>query len=306
MLSLHGGGGGKMRVRQTRFFLLAIASWAIGFSPAAAGTFGQRIVGGFPIEIREAPWQVSLQTVSGRHFCGGSILNADWVLTAAHCMVDLRERDLVVVAGRADLRQVDSGQRRMVEEIIRYPRYEKPEEGKDIALLRLASPLTLNGVTVAAIALVDGELAERGVASPGKVARVSGWGTLFSGGPLPSKLQLVSVPIVTNQEARKRYPTVTDDQLAAGYLGSGGKDSCQGDSGGPLTVEERGIRYLAGVVSWGRGCALPDFPGMYARVSSFSDWIQEETGIAQAAPFSWHGLLDRARLQEERQPSADD
>lgn len=90
------------------------------------------------------------------------------------------------------------------------------------------------------------------------------------------------VPITNQEYCKKQYETigdtVTDQMICAGFE-EGGKDACQGDSGGPLSVESNGERVLVGVVSWGEGCAEPEFPGVYSRVSSVRSWIKSTSGI---------------------------
>jgi secreted trypsin-like serine protease len=235
----------------------------------------QEIVGGTNTTIAANPWQVSLQTSSGFHFCGGSVLNANWVLTAQHCVNDggVISKPARVVAGTTTLSGTSSTvQTRTVAEVIVYPGYSGPETGKDVALLRLSTPLDLSGTAVKGIDLVTAADASAGVTGTGVTSRVTGWGTLSSGGSSPNTLQTVDVGILSNASAQTSYPqeTITADQLAAA---SPGKDSCQGDSGGPLTVLKGSTRVLAGVVSWGYGCADSRYPGMYSRVSSFESWI---------------------------------
>jgi hypothetical protein len=147
-----------------------------------------------------------------------------------------------------------------------------------VALLRLSTPLTLNSTNVKAIPIVTKADATAGVTNPGVVARVTGWGTTSSGGStLPTTLMTVDVNIISNSQAQSSYPseTIGADQIGAA---APGKDSCQGDSGGPLTVLKGSTRVLAGVVSWGYGCADSRYPGMYARVSSFESWINSTIG----------------------------
>ena len=237
------------------------------------GSGEQEIVGGTNTTITENPWQVSLQSSSGSHFCGGSVLNANWILTAQHCV---KSGSTTSAPGRilaGSTSRTGSGQVRTVSQVVTYSGYSTPELGKDVALLRLSTPLDLSGTSVKAIPIVTAADAAAGVTNAGVVARVTGWGTLTSGGStLPTTLQTVDVNLLTNASAQASYPdeTITADQLAAA---APGKDSCQGDSGGPLTVLKNGTRVLAGVVSWGYGCADPAYPGMYSRVSSFESWI---------------------------------
>ncbi|HLL00023.1 MAG TPA: trypsin-like serine protease [Myxococcaceae bacterium] len=233
----------------------------------------QEIVGGTDTTIAANPWQVSLQDSTGFHFCGGSIIDANWILTAQHCVNNGGggiSAPAFVEAGSTTL--TGSGQVRTVSEVYVYPGYVDTAQGKDVALLRLSSPLDLTGANAKAIPILTAADAAAGYANPGVTSRVTGWGTLSSGGSSPDILQTVDVAIVSNADAQAAYrrETITADQLAAA---SPGKDSCQGDSGGPLTVLKGSTRVLAGVVSWGYGCADPRYPGLYARVSSFDSWI---------------------------------
>ena len=256
---------------------------------------GQEIVGGTTTTIDVNPWQVSLQSSSGSHFCGGSILNANWILTAQHCVksgssVSTPGR---IVAGVTNRTQGSSGQIRTVSQVVVFPGYVDANVGKDVALLRLSSPLDLSGANAKAIPIVTAADAAAGVTATGVVARVTGWGTTSSGGStLPTTLMTVDVKVVSNSAAQSSYPqeSIGADQLAAA---ASGKDSCQGDSGGPLTVDKNGTRVLAGVVSWGYGCADARYPGMYARVSEFESWINTTIGGGTTPPPTGSTLLSK-------------
>jgi secreted trypsin-like serine protease len=252
----------------------------------------QEIVGGTATTIGANPWQVSLQSSSGFHFCGGSVLNANWILTAQHCVNSggSISKPARVEAGTTTLS--GSGQVSSVAEVIVYPGYVDANVGKDVALLRLSTPLDLSGANVKGIGLVTAADATEGYTNTGVVTRVTGWGTLSSGGSSPDTLQTVDVNIISNASAQSSYPneTITADQLAAA---APGKDSCQGDSGGPLTVLKGSTRVLAGVVSWGYGCADARYPGMYARVSSFESWI---TSKINTVPLPTTTLLSKTSL----------
>ncbi len=253
----------------------------------------QEIVGGTATTIGANPWQVSLQSSSGFHFCGGSIINANWILTAQHCVNDggVISKPARIEAGTTTIS--GSGQVRSVAEVVVYPGYVDASKGKDIALLRLSTPLDLSGASAKAIPLVTAADATAGLTNTGVVSRVTGWGTLSSGGSSPDTLQTVDVNIVSNSSAQTSYPseTITADQLAAA---APGKDSCQGDSGGPLTVLKGSTRVLAGVVSWGYGCADSRYPGMYARVSTYESWIASKIGGTTPPPGST--LLSQSSL----------
>ncbi len=231
------------------------------------------IVGGAAIDVATAPYQVSLQDANG-HFCGGTIVSDRWIISAAHCGTPQ-----TVVAGITRLSQAAQGQTIQVKRTIINPAYTDPQVGSDISLIELATPLDLNGTTVKAIR--PQVKANSDLEKPAVLAKVTGWGALVAGGGLPDTLQGVDVPLVSLADASADYAqAMTPDQLAAGVRGVGGKDSCQGDSGGPLVVSDpsTGEVKLVGVVSWGNGCAEADYPGMYARVSSFRAFIDENLG----------------------------
>ena len=259
------------------------------------GSSGQEIVGGTNTTIAANPWQVSLQSSGGSHFCGGSVLNENWILTAQHCVKSgsTVTKPGRIAAGSTTLSGMSStGQIRTVAQVVVYPGYVDPGVGKDVALLRLSTPLDLSGPNVKAIGLISAADATAGLTNPGVISTVTGWGALSSGGSSPNTLQTVNVALLSNASAQTSYPneTITADQLAAA---SPGKDSCQGDSGGPLTVLKNGVPTLAGVVSWGYGCADSRYPGMYARVSSFESWI---TSTISGTPPPVQTLLSRTGL----------
>lgn len=236
----------------------------------------QEIVGGTATQITSVPWQVSLQTANGAHFCGGSIVTPTWIVTAAHCVADGAPGR--VVAGVSRISQSAQGQVATVKRVVSYPGYTDPTVGKDAALIELAAPLTLDGTNVRAIRPVTATT-PAALTAPGVMTLVSGWGTTAEGAAtLPDQLQSVQVPIIALADASAAYNmTLTQDQLAAG-LAAGGKDSCQGDSGGPLVVMNGSEPMLAGIVSWGEGCARANLPGLYGRVASFATWMDGYAG----------------------------
>lgn len=264
-----------------------VASDATWDEPVGAST--DEIVGGTATTIDRVPWQVALTTLSGFQFCGGSILNANWVLTAQHCVAD-GSSDMRVVAATTRMSQQSAGQIRTINAVARFPGFADPTVGKDISLVHLATPLDLSGASAQAIPVVTAADASAGATNPGVIATVTGWGTTSEGGTASDVLRTVDVPVVSNATASSEYGmTISADQLPAG-LTAGGKDSCQGDSGGPITVSVGGVRKLAGAVSWGNGCAAPNFVGLYARVSSFTTYISQRISSTFTTLASLTGL----------------
>lgn len=248
----------------------------VGAQPPPLPEEDSRIVGGVEATPGEFPWMVSVQ--SGSHFCGASLIAPTWVLTAAHCTQGESANNIQVVIGRHDLNAND-GQTVNVAQIINHPNYNNSTTDYDVSLLRLASPI--NNVTP--IGLVTDAM---DVDDPNKDATISGWGATSQGGSGSSKLLKVTVPVVSNTTCNASYNgDITDRMICAG-LADGGKDSCQGDSGGPMMVRNANDTgwLQAGVVSWGNGCALAGFYGVYARVSNLKGWIDAQTGGTQPTP----------------------
>lgn len=237
-----------------------------------------RIVGGQDANITDFPWQVALMADTFQ-FCGGSIINERWILTAAHCE---KPQLTHIRAGVTNKTDATTGQDIPVLRQIPHPAYNDETMDSDLMLLELASPLNLSGSKAKAIPLMTAQAAASGLQNPGVIATISGWGDLSEGGIDPVILQKADVPIVSNAEASTSYDalygagSITANMIAAGFLGTGNVDACQGDSGGPMVVRDSastfGVR-LAGVTSFGEGCARPEYVGIYTRVSQFEEWI---------------------------------
>ena len=242
---------------------LAFAHVAVACSsPAFVDDTTTEIVGGTPATIDSFPWQVAIRlqedpNLPSEQLCGGSILNEYWILTAAHCLKPRSTANLWIAAGISDGAQAGStGQRREIDRRVIHESYRRPSAGRlvhgeyDIALLRLISPLDLSQSGVASIERVKPE--EGALTAPGVLATVSGWGAHQYPGRPVDELHEVTIPIVSNEVARRAYPgnTISHRQLAVGLIGIGGKGACVGDSGGPLVVHDPG--YAAGQAC-GRG-----------------------------------------------------
>ena len=246
-----------------------------------------RIVGG-DIAPDTIPWQVHVHfsprnrcvPKNGTCTCGGTILNENTILSAAHCLYPLETADFIK-AGITDVGS-SKGQKIDVSEVIFNPSYDRDREvahhDNDIVILKLKEPLTFNDDVLPARlpdATLNPEFKE-------EFAYVSGWGTTSRGGPTSKDLKFVSVPILEINKCVDLNPSytrseITTNMICAGDLINGGEDSCQGDSGGPMIIQysdSDDTAIIYGVVSWGNGCARQNGPGMYARVSNYNSWIQ--------------------------------
>lgn len=239
-----------------------------------------RIVNGRPANIADFPWQVALidatfSEPSRYQFCGGSLINAEWVLTAAHCVASFPINKTAgyvdVVAGTHAYRI--GGERLSVSEIYVHPDYN--QNSYDFALLKLSQPSLLGKP----VALIDQGWSEQNDSS-----LVSGWGATVENGHGSEILLFAKVPLVANNVCNQpdSYDgRIDDSMICAGYQ-SGGTDSCQGDSGGPLVLEEES-RQQVGVVSWGWGCARKLRYGVYSRVSEALPWIDQHVDRSSVA-----------------------
>jgi transmembrane serine protease 3 len=238
-----------------------------------------RIVGGYEAVKHSIPWIVSLRGDWGHH-CGGTLIRvrpdrdeSDIVITAAHCMERIR-RPFNVTAGAhyKSLKEQEEVSVLVVKDID-HPSYNQPRSyANDITVLKLAKPIKFSSTIQPACLPAKNEGPAHGTEGI-----VAGWGYTGSGnnGEWPDKLMQVTVPVIGTEQCQQWYSIHPESMLCAGYE-LGGKDSCQGDSGGPYFTKGRQGYTLQGVVSWGSGCALAKSPGVYARVTTYIDWIQEQ------------------------------
>lgn len=233
------------------------------------------IFGGREAEVGAWPWQAALVLATYEdaflgQYCGGTLIAPEWVMTAGHCVLNYGPERVDVVLGR-HLLSSDEGERIGAAEIIVHPSFNyNPlslvlDLDADIALIRLTTPS--NQQPVSLFAGRAGEEESNYVA-----ATVTGWGLTDQSG-YPDALHEVMVPFVEPATCSLLYgSSVTENMICAGYP-KGGKDSCYGDSGGPLIVRDQAGWQQIGIVSWGSGCGLFGYPGVYTRVASYREWV---------------------------------
>lgn len=250
---------------------VVLAGAQLATSPAGA------IVGGYQAEAGEFAFMASIQTEgadgTGGHFCGGSVIGTRWVLTAAHCLVDTQPGEIQVGVGRTNLDDLSSGQTLTADRIVVHPDYA--ETGTfDAALIHVNQDITAPSISLAAVG-------EDSLEQDGAPLTVAGWGTEFFGSPfIPADLKAVDVAAVADENCTTNglMGFQGDSEICAETLGG---DSCQGDSGGPLFGMVDGDRVQVGIVSYGLGCAVPQFPGVYGEVNNASirTFISSTAGI---------------------------
>ena len=272
-----------MRERVRQWEIKALEN-AVGKERAAeilAPKASPEIVGGATAPSGKWPWQVALLQAGiasnfQAQFCGGTLVDELFVVTAAHCITESNgavspKTSIRVLTGTQSL--TSGGTRHAIEQIVRHPNYNDNRVDYDVAVIKLRTPAT--GIRTARLIT---STQEANLAAAGDLSFVTGWGDLGSS-TFPTALQQVQVPIVarTNCNDANSYEGAITPRMICAGLTAGGKDSCQGDSGGPLIVRDAQGRWnlLAGIVSWGIGCADPNLFGVYSRVAVLSAWIRQ-------------------------------
>ncbi|XP_016957100.1 trypsin alpha [Drosophila biarmipes] len=264
-------------------------SVALVASAGGSPTTGDgRIVGGEVTTIGEFPYQVSVQ-LNGQHICGGAVIAHNFVLTAAHCFeVALSSSDYTVRVGSSE--HAGGGEVLSLRQVITHGDYNPQSHDNDLALLILNATLnfTEHLQPVPLATLMDPPTANTRLVVTGWGYQAEEEGGVSGEVGVSPELRFVDVDLVDSDQCRRAYRHVLPITQRMVCAARPGRDSCQGDSGGPLVgfPAEEGPARLYGIVSWGLGCANPNYPGVYTKVAAFRNWID-----AQMGTWGWNGLL---------------
>jgi trypsin len=272
-------------VTRLTIWLAALAALLVLALPASAGAkrIHSSVVGGQAATVAEWPFIAALvvagQPADQGQFCGGSVADERHVITAAHCVEGEKASGVNVVVGRSRLAD-NAGERVAVESIAVEPAYDNENVVHDVAILKLAQPVSVGTI-------VPAGAGESALGNAGRSVAVAGWGLVSQNPPTqPDVLQQAKLTIVSASRCRRAYGSFDGNlSICAGTPDVGRPDSCQGDSGGPLvTSGPDGLR-LVGIVSFGGDvCGDPESPGAYPRVSSEASFIGEQLGGAPPPP----------------------
>uniref|UniRef100_A0A2A4IV60 Peptidase S1 domain-containing protein n=1 Tax=Heliothis virescens TaxID=7102 RepID=A0A2A4IV60_HELVI len=233
---------------------------------------GGKIVGGTETTIQEYPYQAYLLLYNGSDYfqCGGSIVNAYYVVTAAHCLEEIQ----TVYVRIGSTISNSGGLQYETSTFYSHPSYNPNTFDFDVGIVSVSQGMQLDGTNAKAISLVRTFYD----VSNGTEITLTGWGATGEGESVTSTLRVVSVPAIDRPTCNEQLGGGITSRMFCAGLPEGGKDTCQGDSGGPAVIESTGR--LAGIVSFGYGCARPDSPGVYTRIGNFQirNYIRLMTG----------------------------
>ncbi|KZC09041.1 Proclotting enzyme [Dufourea novaeangliae] len=241
-----------------------------------------RVVGGEEALPGRWPWMAAIFLHGSKRtefWCGGSLIGPRHILTAAHCTRDQRQRpfaakQFTVRLGDIDLERDDepsAPETYAVKQIHAHPKFSRVGFYNDIAVLELTRPVRKSPYVIP-ICLPQSRYRNERFA--GARPTVVGWGTTYYGGKESTVQRQAVLPVWRNEDCNSAYfQPITSNFLCAGYS-QGGKDACQGDSGGPLMLRADGRWIQIGIVSFGNKCGEPGYPGVYTRVTEYTDWIK--------------------------------
>uniref|UniRef100_A0A669QQG5 Peptidase S1 domain-containing protein n=1 Tax=Phasianus colchicus TaxID=9054 RepID=A0A669QQG5_PHACC len=273
---------------------LVVASSSVPDCGLTTALAFSKIVGGSSAARGEWPWQVSLWLRQKEHKCGAVLIADRWLLSAAHCFDIYSDPKMWVAFLGTPFLNGNDGKMEKIFRIYKHPFYNVYSLDYDVALLELSMPVRFSS-TIKPICLPDNSH----IFQEGARCFITGWGSTKEGGLMTKHLQKAAVNVIGDQDCKKFYPVQISSRMVCAGFPQGTVDSCSGDAGGPLACKEHSGRwFLAGITSWGYGCARPYFPGVYTKVTAVQGWIaqnlNETLGIQPAQALiciSQHRLL---------------
>ncbi|UJR29053.1 hypothetical protein I4U23_010268 [Adineta vaga] len=240
-----------------------------------------KIIGGQTVRTRIWSWVVSIR-VGNRFQCAGSILTSSWILTAAHCfsfanhlgenIIEIDPSLVTIHAGSNN--RLEENQYRRAIEIFHHPQFDSSTYLNDIALIKVSSPFDMTDITIGQICLPNLSSNEYPLVNTSVVA--VGWGRVWQNGPESFTLQQVILKAVGHKQSSCSSLIFNPSKQFCAGVENSQKDTCQGDSGGPLmsfTTSHQWV--IVGLTSYGFGCAIPKYSGVYTRVIAYLDWINQ-------------------------------
>lgn len=224
-----------------------------------------RIINGEDTTIEDHPYQVSMQTINGLHFCGAAIINNVTVVTAAHCMNKYPPAEIKLRLGSTAYDE--GGELVGISAFRKHKRFNPDNNDFDVAVIKLDTP-------VSASSKIRYVKLSKKAPTTGTTAIATGWGyKCFVTCPTsPKILQKVKLNIIDTAKCSSseyHYGAYIKESMFCAAAEN--KDACEGDSGGPLVIGN----HLVGIISWGMGCALPKYPGVFCSIPTVAKWIQE-------------------------------
>ncbi|XP_076191509.1 serine protease 55-like [Aptenodytes patagonicus] len=251
---------------------------------------GKRITAGRYARAGEFPWHVSIQS-NGKHICGGTMISALWILTAAHCFAEEVPPDLTVVVGGIDLNL--PLEEHKPDSLILHENFDRMSMQNDIALILLSSPIEFSNEKIPICLPFIYDI------NTWQHCWVAGWGTTSAAVAVPTShvLQKARMKLISREQCLERIPQLVENELCA-ELEGGERGACQVDSGGPLVCSYWNTMkwFQVGIVSWGEDCAEKPNHEILVSVYTYRGWIETETAI-RGKPFFIEGMDNRANAR---------
>ena len=262
------------------FFVIVVC----GRTKEDSRNHAQRVTSAFVARKGDFPWMAQLWFIPhGKLYCGGSILNERWILTATHCIKDKNAKaaDLKIQVGDYDRLLPEQEQAVYdVEEVITHPDFDYDTFDNDVALIKVSRPIEFTNY-IRPVCMPPKKLS-KAMLQVGTYGTVAGWGKESEESETyPRFLKEITVPVRGQKTCRRSTNfSITANMFCAGYEEANKGDACEGDSGAPFVMKHSDGRwYVLGIVSWGEGCDNKDKFGFYTRLHRYTAWVKKYTRL---------------------------